>query len=187
MWAFEPAPQTFRLLKQNVQENHFVDRVNLYEMGLSDKSGGGQIFINDYNKGDNRIYESFGAKGVGIRLTTLDEVIKPPTPISFIKMDIQGAEVLALRGMRRVLGENPNLTLISEVWPRKMERAGTSIEEFFDILTKENFSWVVIDEEKKQVTRMTEREFYKIFPSNDPDAATNLLCWKGRNIIEEIL
>lgn len=186
MWAFEPTPQTFQLLKRNVKENH-LKNINLYEAGLSDKSGRGQIFINDYNKGDNRIYESFGAKGVDIQLTTLDAIINPLIPISFIKMDIQGAEVLALRGMCRVLRENSDLILISEVWPRKMERAGTSVEEFFSILKQNGFSWVVIDEERGRVVFMTEREFYTQFPSTDPDAATNLLCWKGRCIVKEIL
>ena len=82
-------------------------------------------------------------------------------------MDIQGSEVLALRGMKRLLSDNQNLILVSECWPRAMRDAGTSIDEFFDTLEISGFFWRVIDEDAKHITTMSRDEFKKAFPEDE--------------------
>src|SRR2546422_9875468 len=41
-----------------------------------------------------------------------------------VKMDIQGAEALALQGMRRTLTENAEIRLMIEYWPWGIAQAG---------------------------------------------------------------
>ena len=50
-------------------------------------------------------------------------------------MDIQGYEMQALKGMTRLIQENPRLVLISEFWPYGLRISGSSALEYFRALT----------------------------------------------------
>jgi hypothetical protein len=43
-----------------------------------------------------------------------------------VKLDVQGWELEALRGMTRILGENPAIRLFVEFWPFGLRRAGSA-------------------------------------------------------------
>ncbi len=60
-------------------------------------------------------------------------------PVHLIKMDIEGAEKLALEGMRKLVARAPNLKLIMEFAPVVQRAAGVSSEELFDTLSSLGF------------------------------------------------
>jgi Methyltransferase FkbM domain len=134
--------------------------------------------VNQYNKGDNRAYPSFGAQPLPIKMTTLDTLLKEGTNVNLIKMDIQGYEVHAMRGMKRVLRESPNLKLLVECSPKLLRKAGSSVQEFFTILEENRFSWMLFDNEKGKLLPISKTEYIARFPDNKDDYG-NLLCWKG--------
>lgn len=146
VYAFEPTPHTFKILQKNVLRNR-CENTRVFKAGLSDKSGEAKIYVNAYNKGDNRIYATPGMRTVPIRLECYDTF--PPLAGQFIdvvKMDIQGAEVLALRGMRRML-ERCKPLMIVEYTPSKLASAGTSADEFMNILVSLGYRFGEVDEE----------------------------------------
>jgi hypothetical protein len=53
-------------------------------------------------------------------------------------MDIQGYELHALRGATRVLEENPDISLLLELWPCGLEQAGVRWEELVQMLRSFN-------------------------------------------------
>ena len=62
-------------------------------------------------KGDHRIVKGAGARhGVTIEvpIVALDEIAAAWPRVDFLKMDIQGSELRALRGMRSVLNRSPD-------------------------------------------------------------------------------
>jgi hypothetical protein len=69
-------------------------------------------------------------------------------------MDIQGAEALALRGMSRVLANNPDLVIFTEFWPWGMAQTDSSAIDFLDQLRDAGFSFQAIDEEKRTLTNV---------------------------------
>jgi len=102
--AFEPDPENFAYLEKTVALNKLTN-VTCYQLAIADSVGAGQLFLSpENNKGDQRIYASPEKReSIGIQLTTLDAFIKEHNvpKVDFIKMDIQGAEGLALAGMKK--------------------------------------------------------------------------------------
>ena len=49
---------------------------------------------------------------------------QPGATVDLIKLDLQGYELHALRGAKRVLSENPAIKLLLEFWPHGLESAG---------------------------------------------------------------
>lgn len=45
-----------------------------------------------------------------------------------VKLDVEGAELAALDGMRRTVGANPDIVVIAEFGPSHLQRTGISVE-----------------------------------------------------------
>ena len=71
--------------------------------------------------------------------------------VDVIKLDIEGAESLALDGMARTLAANDRLALVTELWLRGFERAGRSARAFLDRLSAAGFALAHIDEDEGRV------------------------------------
>jgi FkbM family methyltransferase len=137
VYAFEPAPETFALLKKNIAANNCTN-VEPYECALSDSSGTTFLWLNEENHGDNRLVAE-GSLAVAIR--RLDDVIPPGTRVDFIKIDTQGAETKVLRGAKRVLDESLGLKMLIEYWPYGLAQGGSSGEELLSVLEKHDFAF----------------------------------------------
>ena len=185
VYAFEPSPRTFDFLQKNIQSNGFKN-ADLQKIAVGDHDGDAQLFINEYNKGDNRVYQSFGIPGITIRMSTLDSALPSGTKVDMIKMDIQGFEVRALRGMQRVLRENHALYIIAEWWPKGLRRAGNSADEFLTLIESLGFSWCMIDDEKKELRTISREKLIERFPP-EKDDYVNLLCWRGKALPDSML
>lgn len=71
-------------------------------------------------------------------MVALDDYFKPGQRVDFIKMDIQGYELHALRGAGRVLADNPAAKLLLEFWPYGLKQAGTNWVELVEALRGKN-------------------------------------------------
>jgi hypothetical protein len=73
-------------------------------------------------------------------MVALDDYFKPGQRVDFIKMDLQGYELHALRGAGRVLADNPQAKLLVEVWPYGLKQAGANWVELIDALRGKNMT-----------------------------------------------
>ena len=106
VYAFEPCPRNIRILESNVRQNHFGN-ISVETTALGERSETMHMYFPDDVQ--------FGAGGFfkdrrylvrqKVQVTTLDDFIKQRdiTRIDFLKMDIEGGEVFALRGMKETL------------------------------------------------------------------------------------
>lgn len=112
--AFEPHPEVFRDLRENVQANSFVcpqdselsTNIELHQLALSEKEGNAQLFFgHSNNAGANSLRPTVNtsSKTVEISMKRMDDVLGHLEKIDMIKMDIEGAELLALRGGEGVI------------------------------------------------------------------------------------
>lgn len=132
--SFEPGKENFTLLKKNVQVNNYKNVV-LNQTALSNKVGKVRLYISDDNPQDHRIIGNERSKKYEVvETTTLDRYFGNSGKVEFVKMDIQGAEVLALEGGRRLLSNNKGLKMIIEFWPFVLKRGGVDSKKFFDKL-----------------------------------------------------
>jgi len=133
------------------------------------------LFLASENKGDHRIIdlkEDDSLEKIMVECVTLDSSEVSKYPIDLIKMDIQGAEMLALNGMTKILKDNPKITIFAELWPYGIEKSGFSPKEFFDKLESFGFEILVIKDKKlipinKDYQLLTEYQF---------DDYVNLFC-----------
>lgn len=176
VYAFEPDPTNFQLLKKNVRANGYHNVV-FVQKAVSDASGALSLYLCPDNKGDHRIYDSHDERNVvTIEATTLDEHFSEfQGTINFIKMDIQGAEGRAVRGMRRLLERHRDVKLITEFWPAGLQRSGISAQDYLADLDRLGFRLFRIDEAEETTEPTSPDELLARFPAEREDFG-NLYC-----------
>lgn len=141
VYAFEPDPENFRLLQKNIAVNN-ITNVTMVDKAVSSKTGKLKLYLSDVNKADHRICEtSESRKSVEIEAVTLDGYFAEYSgSIDLIKMDIQGAEYLALDGMVNVLEKNKSIKILMEYWPLAIKECGGDAEVMLDKIISLGFS-----------------------------------------------
>lgn len=146
VFAFEPHPSNYSLLVRNVETNRYRNVITIPN-AVSDRSGSLRLFEGWANTGDHRIYDTCdGRPWINVRSTTLDEFFSDwgEDRVDVIKMDIQGAEGAAFRGMTNVVQNNQNLRIISEFWPLAIEGFGYSSRGVLDTFAEHGFRFYLI-------------------------------------------
>ena len=153
VFAFEPDPDNFRLLEKNITANNRKNTVCV-KKAVSKRSGTERLFISEEHRGDHRIYDSSdGRKSVEIETAAIDDFLPPGAAVNFIKMDIQGAEHLALTGMEGTIKNSGPLTMICEFSPDLLKKAGADPAEFLKKLEGLGFALGYIDEDTQSIVR----------------------------------
>jgi len=145
--AYEPDPANFELLERNTQLNGYLN-VTLVQRAASNTAGILNLHRSITNWGDSRIFDSHdGRSTVEIASIRLDDHLADLDSVSFIKMDIQGAEGVALEGMMGLLGRSPQAKILTEFWPEGLAGCGTSPQAFLDSITALGFALYEVGEE----------------------------------------
>jgi FkbM family methyltransferase len=116
--AFEPAPASRDGLNRHLALNGVAGRVTVHPEALSDGQRSAR-FRAVGMQGDNRLLPADAADGIAVNTTSIDDfcaalAIRP----SFIKLDVEGAELAVLRGARRTIAAGgASLALFVEMHP----------------------------------------------------------------------
>lgn len=127
VYAIEPNQHTFRLLKQNMDINGFLERTNLYNLAISDQAGTGKMYIYQGHAGGSGLSKdaSYRADFEEQKVLTdsLDHILgELKGKIDVLKIDVEGAEVHVMNGGLVTLQQNPDITIIMEWRPGHMAR-----------------------------------------------------------------
>lgn len=127
--ACEPGPGTMQLLRANARRNDH-DTVELHEVALSDAPGNASFTIFEDGSGLSSFAPGpSGGRTVGVSVTTLDALTAPfHDRVAVVKLDIEGAEVKALRGAASLIARASPVFLI-EVEPEHLARQGSTVDE----------------------------------------------------------
>jgi FkbM family methyltransferase len=179
VYAFEPDPNNFDLLKKNVETNGYTNVV-LINKAVSDKNRTSKLFLSKTNKGDHRLYDSKDRRPfVTVQTIKLDDFFKHlDKKIHFIKMDIQGSEAGAVKGLKFLIKKNPHIKLITEFWPYGIKRAGDSAPSYLIALKKLGFKIFEISEKEKTKRPARLKNILKRCTIQSQNYA-NLFCEKG--------
>jgi len=180
VYAFEPDPKNFKLLKRNVEENQ-LHNVVLTNKAITSKTGQVKLYLNKENTGDHRIYDTKDDRDeILVDSTSLDDYFKNiKRKIDVIKMDIQGAEYEAIMGGLGLLRKNPQIKIFCEFWPMGLKLNNTNPENFLAVFRKFGFRIFHIDEERKRLIPQSADQLIKLYPPHNPDF-TNLYILKAR-------
>jgi len=164
VFSFEPEPKNFTYLKKNIEINNY-HWVSTFQKAVSDQNGVAKLFICDYDTGHHTINRQDGIRAysrgriakersIDIETVTLDNFLREKTNrINAIKMDVEGAEMLALSGMDRILKDNKDIKMIAEFFPLLIEKMGSDPKEFIRRLIQDyGFSIYIIPEDYAALT-----------------------------------
>lgn len=159
VFCFEPEPRNFRFLSKNIEINNYTQAL-AFPKAVSDKNGKTQLFVCDYDTGHHTINQHKGIESysrgretkehaIEIETVTLDSFLEGRTDhVDVIKMDVEGAEMLALTGMDRILRDNKDIKMFIEFFPLLIRKMGSSPEEFIRKLLEDyKFSIFIIPDD----------------------------------------
>lgn len=120
--AFEPDPENIDLLLRSVTSNGFAN-VTALPVALSDRTG--TAVLQRYGGSNAALFADDGAKGVGdhrVSCLPLDVFGDLLTRLDVMKVDVEGAELLVLRGADTVFSRYGRPVIFLEFTPSALER-----------------------------------------------------------------
>lgn len=154
VFAFEPAPRAFALLRKNVLENKY-ENVTLVRKGVSERSLTARFRLTRSGfGGEVAASKPLGASNrfIDVTTTTLDDYFRDfNRPITFMKLDIEGSEYQALQGAQALLERNPELAIVAEFNPPALRRLHVEPVLYLQLLTTLGFDLFHIAETLERI------------------------------------
>jgi FkbM family methyltransferase len=177
--VFEPGPNNLPYIRRNVSGQ---PRITLVEAAMSDTVGTERFYLESLSGLNNSLVPDFdmfeaNLKSSGInrvdqsvvtvRCTTGDSYIREHqlAPPAFVKIDVEGAELLVLRGLEHTL-TSPNISLMVEVTK--------SHEEVFRLLRAVGFR--LFTSGRREVNTVS-----------DMGNGSNIFCVKNNNTLQRLM
>ena len=158
VYAFEPDKKNFSYLQQNAGN---LKNVELINKAVSDKTGMITLYQSDLLNVDHKTYATEGyTSKTEIECVAIDDFI-PNHNVDFIKIDIQGFEYFAFKGMKEIFNANDHLKIITEFYPLGLFNAKINAVDFFELLWENGF-----------VVYKTENEIMREFLKSDIEKYT---------------
>lgn len=136
VYAFEPVPHNAAVVRRNAAMNHF-ENVEVVERALTSRSGVGELALAAYAGGAVLAEVATPPDSAGtmtVKLASIDDLIekagfRPPT---FVKIDVEGAELDVLAGMVRTAARFRPLILceIDDAEPEPLQRKQLAIQQW---------------------------------------------------------
>jgi len=137
IYAIEPAPSNLELLEKSIRANGYEDRFLVSQYLIGDRDGLGKLQTSNLS---NRHSVSVDGHGdfIEVPMITLDTFMKKnrliPENINFLRMDIEGYEVMAFQNMQKLMSAKTPLRVFIEFHPGWYGRWGWTFERFLDQL-----------------------------------------------------
>jgi FkbM family methyltransferase len=137
--ALEPDPRSYKLLTENVNINWLEAVVRTECIAASDQPGNLTLHrlrnrsvntsISQLSTAEAKENNVESAESLVAPATTVDAVVaRYGGTLNLMKIDVEGAELLVLRGARATIKANPQLRILMEWSPSQLARAGQGTE-----------------------------------------------------------
>jgi FkbM family methyltransferase len=136
VYSFEPTPANAAIIQSNVQLNGFSERVTVEQAAVSDRSGSASFHISFDEQTSSLARHDPHSTSMQVRTIALDEYFRERTPPRVLKIDIEGAELAALRGATSILASGA--FIICELHPYAWAAAGHGADDLRALLAQFN-------------------------------------------------
>ena len=131
VFAFEPVETSASLLQRNLTENGFSETSTVVQKATGDTVGTVRFAIHEHSSVSNKMVAAAGSDEgltVDVAMTTLDAFLeaKGNPSVRLVKMDVEGAELATMRGMKETCANNPDISVIFELHHANLQN--TNIE-----------------------------------------------------------
>lgn len=149
LYCIEPVSENVRLLRKNISDNGFSNCALIFRNLVGSEKGKLKIILTEesnshhvfYGHGDvskNKNYEE-------VEVTSIDDFMDinglRPEDINFLRCDLEGYEVVAFKGMVKILEAKTPFHLFLELHPDVYCRWGTDIETVATLLVSYGFKF----------------------------------------------
>ena len=137
--CFEADLDNFALLHKNTQGR---GNVRLHKVAVSDHVGNIDFYHLDNSTGCHSVVDPGSASTkITVDATTLDTLIETGviSEVELIKIDIEGGEPFAFKGMEKLLKNTPDIKLVTEFNEKSLADGGTTAKAFFDQIRSYGF------------------------------------------------
>jgi FkbM family methyltransferase len=126
VYAFEPNPKIFALLQRNDQINWSIAPIQLHQMALGAEPGTLRLSVPNKQASnasllDRPMRPDVELETYEVEVRRLDDLDIEPARVGLMKIDVEGAEALVLRGGQRFIDANPDIDIIME-WDRGAQK-----------------------------------------------------------------
>jgi FkbM family methyltransferase len=170
IYSFEPAEPAWNQLLRNIEINHF-QHVSANRLALGNRQGNETLYLSSTaNSGMSALQppENFEGETANIEMTTLDHWLSKNsiTRLDLVKIDIEGAELQALKGMQETLLRFKPVLFI-EVCSELLKRSGSSVEELYTFLQINGYeAWkIMLDSSLQKTEGLIEDELVVFQPA----------------------
>lgn len=146
--SFEPHPDRVSVLRRNIDLNNSA--VEIRQIALSDESGEMEL-VSSGSTRHHLAWDDNVSATKQVEAVPGDDIIENgsiPDP-DVIKIDIEGAEMMALRGLNKTLRHGNCRTVFCEVHPNELDAFGESSERPESFLQERGYNVTRIDNRKE--------------------------------------
>lgn len=135
--AFEPDPDLFEALNENLSCNWLTDRTTTHQIAVAQQAGTAIFHRNSVLRGNGGL-NAVGDSSISVTTCRLDETIRQDLPLHLVKIDVEGAECDVLEGMKGLLRAGAIRMIDVEVvranagdaWPRLVASLKHLVDEY---------------------------------------------------------
>src|SRR5262245_22776551 len=148
VFAMEASPVAIKGLRYNVELNHLTN-VKICQLAVGDRDA-----VTDFLLGEGRASGSsslfrphdFTGETVPVELVRFDTFLarEHPGAVDLVKLDVEGAELAALKGASKMLSGHTPPIVIFEYNHNVAQRAGWTLKEILNLLTSLHYSLYLV-------------------------------------------
>jgi FkbM family methyltransferase len=133
--ALEPTPKTFEALRANITLNMLLTRIDARQIAAGESSGDMFMHCHPCSLWNSFFaYPGIDTHQMSVQVAPLDALVPAGTPVDLVKIDAEGAELVILKGMRRILSEASDIAVVLEFSATHFTRTGTSPAELIEFM-----------------------------------------------------
>lgn len=146
VYAFEPQPANFDLLKKNIELNNLKNVIPVNSAVSDSKT--------KLRFSSNYASSSVSDKGdIEVDAIRIDDFLPKERKVDVVKLDVEGHELRALKGMERVLAANSDIKIVMEFGQLQQKEANVNPKDLLDFISERGFKFYQIGKEVNKITK----------------------------------
>lgn len=149
VYAFEPDPTSFQFLERNTKR---FENVACVEAAVVDRNATVTLYRSKKSSHNSLWVRNTGASNgsVSVKAARLDDAVGDAVA-DFVKIDAEGCEIEVLDSMQRLLERSPNIILLVELNPLRMNGRDRSPEDLLQKLLRLGFEIGFVNEKTSKL------------------------------------